>query len=164
MRGSPKRPLHFQAFSLIGVMVAIVIIGLSVTAMMTLLASGTKAQAEAVRISTAIRLAQNIHEYALTLNHNFSLSTTGTTLHTFRPGSTYTTVIDASGQTINDSSFASWTQYMKITPLDPKTLLPVTVTQDRDWGWRPKLLVVEVSRNGAVVYSQSWVLAPALQS
>ena len=54
---------------MISVMIAIVIIGVSVTAMMTHLASGTKAQAEAVRVSTGIRLAQNIHEYALTLDH-----------------------------------------------------------------------------------------------
>lgn len=164
MRESPKRALSVHAFSLISVMVAMVIVGLSVTAIMTLLASSTKANVEAVRMSTGIRLATNIHEYALTLNHNFTVSTTGTTLHSFLPGHTYSTVIDSSGQAITDSSFSGWTQYLKVTPLNPTTLQPVTVTDDGDWGWRPKLLLVEVSRNGAVVYSQSWILAPALQS
>lgn len=145
-------------------MIAMVIIGVAVTAMMTLLASGTKAQGEATKISTGIRLAQNLHEYALSLNHNFSLSVTGITLHSFLNGSNFTTVIDASGEAISDGSFSGWTQYAQVTPLNPTTLQPVTVTQDKDWGWRPKLLVVKVSRNGVVVYSQSWILAPALQS
>ena len=140
---------------MISVMVAIVIIGVSVTAMMTLLASDTKAQAEAIRISTGIRLAQNIHEYSLTLDH------TATGLKLLPPS--YTTVIDASGEAIKDNPFPGWTQYSQVTPLHEATLEPLTYAiSDDDWSWRPKLLVVDVRRNNVVVYSQSWILAPVL--
>jgi type II secretory pathway pseudopilin PulG len=152
------------AFALLDVMIAVMIVGVATTAMMSLFAAGTQAHGTASKYSVSIRLAQNMHEYALTLSHNYVIPATGTTLNTFVNGTTYSPVIDSSGNALTDSVFSGWSQYTQVTPLDPTTLQPVTVTQQSDWAWRPKRLMVTIKRNGAAVYTQRWIPAPPLQS
>jgi hypothetical protein len=132
--------------------------------MMSLFAAGTQAQGTAGKCSVSIRLAQNMHEYALTLSHNYVIPATGTTLHTFVSGTTYSPVIDSSGNALTDSDFSGWSQYVQVTPLNPATLKSVTVTQESDWAWRPKCLTVTIKHNNVAVYTQRWILAPPLQS
>lgn len=62
MRGSPKRPLHFQGFSLIGVCLAMIVVGLGVSAIMMLLGTATQHTSASGRMTLITNLANNMQE------------------------------------------------------------------------------------------------------
>lgn len=57
-----------RGFTFIDIMGAVLIIGTAIAAVMNFLASSTSAHATTGRMSTAIVLANNLHEYALSLD------------------------------------------------------------------------------------------------
>jgi type II secretory pathway pseudopilin PulG len=157
----PSCAHHRSGFMLVDAMVAVVIVGLAIPAMMVFLASGSRAQNEAAQTATAIRLAQNIHEFALTLSH---APVTGAAINDLGDlsGKSFGPPADSSGLSLSDSALGNWSQRAEVVDVDPETLLPVlpaAITASM-----PKQLTVTVKRGTSTVVTQQWLLAPNLEN
>lgn len=159
-----------RGFSLISLMMAMVIMTLVVVATVQLMAAMTMTNRQTTPLTQAIFLANNVHEYAMTLavkdpngayTHAFlappncldvhDLDTTGQTPQ-------YVSCIDVQGNPLTSADYTKWTQKRTVTSFD--LAAPNTVATDSDTNAR--LLTVEIRCNGTTVYTTTWVFAPTL--
>lgn len=107
-----SRRTRSGGFTLIEAALVIIIIGTGVVAMMELMATGTRANSESAERVTALTLARNVREHALTLSYDQARALSG---RTFSPP------IDADGAAL--SGFDGWQQTVQVQPVDPADLL-----------------------------------------
>jgi Tfp pilus assembly protein PilV len=156
---SPRR-----GFSLLETGLATIVIGVGVTAIVQLLAKGTISNLNGADLTTAVNLANNIHEltYGLTLvdpnNPNNWGPETGETLATYSHldcfnGQTFSPPIDTRRQTL--SSYTNWSQSIVVQKVD---INRVATTVPSTTSMPSARVTVSVSHLGQVLYSETWLV------
>ena len=133
------------------VMIAMIIVSTGVVAILQLFATGTPTNAAATRLMIATRLAQNVQEYARTLDENGIRNLNG---RVFEP------VIDS--QALEQANFTGWKQSVEIHTTRASDLslnLPISSTA----AGLPKRLIVTVLFHDEEVYKEHWILAPTIE-
>jgi type II secretory pathway pseudopilin PulG len=131
-------------FTLIEAAMATVIIGVAFTAMLQLIAAGTKANGEGTEMTTAINLAANIHEASVRVAYDDLFDLRGT----------QNPPVDARLHSI--TGMPGWQQVVEVSYVDENRLtLAVPDTQ-----YEPTVrITVIIQRNGQEVYRTSWLMA-----
>lgn len=156
-----------RGFTLVEAAIATVIIGLGTVAMMALLAAGTNSNLQTGQLTTAVDLANNIHELSTQLPY----PTTGTwdmpggqTIAnifsagnvSWLDGQTFSPPIDATATAINGMS--TWSQGVTVDNVDPTSsgfpaLTPNSISNPMS------RVTVSIFHNGNQVYQTSWLVA-----
>jgi len=159
-----------RGFTLIDVLGALLIIGVGVAAVMHFIARSTAANASSGRLGVATVLANNIHEYALSLDPSVlpqSLPTPPAYLLQL-DGKTFNPPIDGQGDSITDMADPAtgkslWSQAATVVAVSRGKLgsgvsqqNPVTPTSTN-----LRRLTVVVSYNNKPVYSATWMVSPS---
>jgi type II secretory pathway pseudopilin PulG len=147
LRLSRQRPGSRQAFTLIEAAIVTVIVGVGIMAMLELLAAGSMANGASAELTTAMGLASNIHEMSLGVEYANVM-----TLNNL----SYQPPVDAKKITITDSSLAQWRQQVTVNYLDRHLITSTVPNTQIEPAAR---ITVTVSRNGAPVYTTSWLAA-----
>ena len=164
---TPARPRR-GGFTLIETAMVMTLIGLGVLAMLELLAAGSVSNAYGTEMTTAVHLANNVHEISLGLA--FKDPENPTVWNTKEPGGilAYDNVMDLDGTSFSPPldvrrqsmpDYGGWGQRVKVE----------SVAEDYIASTRPNTLdeptvrvTVTVFRNGRDVYTTSWLaVAPA---
>jgi prepilin-type N-terminal cleavage/methylation domain-containing protein len=155
---SPRRR---SGFTLIESALAMVIIGVGVVGMLQLLAAGSMANGEATELTTAVNLANNIHEIMVGLSTFDPVNPTIWSKQ--RALATYNDVISFNGDTysppvdVNRNSIAgmgAWSQSVSVQTVAYSQL----TTLETDDATQPAVRVtVSIVHNGRPVYQTSWV-------
>jgi Tfp pilus assembly protein PilV len=133
---TPKyRPLaarrRSRGFTLVEAALTMVIIGTGVVAMLQLLAAGTMSNSSAAELTTAVQLANNIHEVALALPFKCPTNLTSTTFKDAGDPTNYTYLWDLNGDSYNPprdirrikiDTYPTWTQQVTVQSVDPTNL------------------------------------------
>lgn len=139
------RQRRSRGFTLVEAATATVIIGVAFTALLQLLAVGTVSNQEGAELTTAVHLANNIHEAALRVKYPDLRATLERT---------YSPAVDARLQAV--SGLTGWSQVVDVSYVD-ESMLTNTVP---DTQVEPTSRVtVVVMRNGKQVYRTSWLAA-----
>jgi type II secretory pathway pseudopilin PulG len=156
-----RNPTSRSGFALLDVMIAVVLVGISITALVQSLAAGTNANGGAANVSTALTLARNIHEYALSHMQQDAKTGWGWTtvsgiasLNNAHYGGTNGSVVDSTGAQI--SGYTGWEQKVQVYGV---TFGAVATNQGSIVSNQPVRLVVTICYQGKVVCSQSWIMA-----
>lgn len=160
-RRAPKRP---RGFTLVEAALTMVIIGTGVVATLQLLAAGTMSNAAGTELTTAVNLANNVHEIALALPFTCPTNPTSTTFKDSGGPANYTYVWDMNGDTYSPpldirrntiGNYSSWSQVVTIQSVDPKNLdalRPNSVTLPT------ARLTVQVLHGTKKVYKATWLI------
>jgi prepilin-type N-terminal cleavage/methylation domain-containing protein len=132
-----------RGFTLLEAMLATVIIGVGVCAMVQLLATGTMSNLEGAELTTGMNLARNVREKCLSINFANMTALNGTV---------YNPAIDSTGASV--SGISNWTQTVSVTPVDPDRLT-LSITDSSPSAIRA---TVTVKHNGNKVYDLSWYM------
>jgi hypothetical protein len=121
------------------------VVGLSCAALMQLLTAGTVANAESAELTSAVNLANNVHEATLGMTYVQVVNLNA---------KTYAPPVDSRMRPVADLG-SSWSQRVTVTYVDPNNL-PSSAGN----GVQPTARVtVAVSHNNNVVYTTRWVVA-----
>jgi len=126
LRPCPKR----GGFTLMEVAVATIIIGVGLTALMTTLRAGTSTNAASTKMSTALFLAQNIHEWTRKLPYedivlvSHATSTTEPASIQELNGRTFQGPRDGNGGIISD--LPGWSQTIRMELRESGNLIPTS--------------------------------------
>jgi type II secretory pathway pseudopilin PulG len=149
-------------FTLLEVGLATMIIGLGVMAVLQLAAKLTVSQDNAVDVTQAINLANNIHELFFNLHFADPVTPThwgpesGETLATYNDnddfdGSVFSPPIDTERNTI--SNLTNWSQSISVQSVDPNSITSTvpdgTTSMER--------ITVTIQHQGQTVYTESWL-------
>jgi len=153
-----------RGFTLMEAAMVTVIVGVGTVGTLQLMAAGSVSSRDAVRLTTAVNLAKNIHELTMPLpvRDKVSFDHWGTedgesTVGAYDDlddfdGREFSPPLDARRQPI--TSLDGWKQTITVDNLDPDRLTLV-VPKGTSRAYR---LTVSVSRNGQGVLDQSWVV------
>lgn len=150
-----------------------VIVGTGVMALLQLIAAGTMVNASGTNLTTAVNLANNIHEISLGLPIQNSSNTLPITKESGPPtgytrlwsmnGDTYSPPLDVTRQPI--ASYSNWSQIVTINSVDWNN---VTGVRPNNNGVDPNnasvpydpmaRLTVVIKHNNQVVYQTSWLI------
>lgn len=154
-----------RGFTLLETGLATIIIGLAVTSLMQLLAKGTVLNIEGADLTTAINLANNVHEltYGLTFvdpnNPTNWGPEGGETLATYShlddfSSQTFSPPIDARRQSL--ANYGNWTQVVTASKVDINRL---TTGVPNSTVMPAAKVTVTILHFGNAVYSESWLIA-----
>jgi type II secretory pathway pseudopilin PulG len=158
-----------RGFVMIDLLIATVIIGLAVMALMQLAAVGTESNRETVKLTMAMQLADNVHEFArmLSLTRNTSgnfVRPTGIQPSDaafnnvcYLDGFSFTSPIDADGNYLANG-VSGYSIRCTVTSFEPKA--PATAVSPTNTNVRR--LTVYVDLNGKNVHSETWMMAPTV--
>lgn len=153
-----------RAFTLMETGLATIIIGVGVTSLVQLLAKGTISNLAGADLTTAVNLANNIHEMTYGLSFADPVTPThwgpesGETLATYNDiddfdGRTFSPPIDARRQSL--TNFSNWSQTVAVQKVDVNRL----VTAVPNGTVMPTLRVtVTVQHVGQTVYAETWLI------
>jgi Tfp pilus assembly protein PilV len=145
----PQRPRRLSrgGFTLLEASLATTIIGVGFLAALTLIAAGTRTNAEGAEQTTGMNLARAIREATLPMSFTAIRALDKTT---------YSPPVDSRGVTIND--LKNWQQKITVTAVTP-TQLTQDIVDVNGTACRVK---VSVRHNGNKVAEMSWyIFAPA---
>ncbi|HXE51711.1 MAG TPA: prepilin-type N-terminal cleavage/methylation domain-containing protein [Tepidisphaeraceae bacterium] len=158
MRGAVRR-----GFTLVEASMAMVIISVGVMAMLQLLAAGTVSNEDGAELTTAVNLANNIHEISLWLafqdtNNPGSPTTKETSPANYNDiwdmnGDTYSPPLDVSRNSI--ATYGNWAQQVTVSTVDPNN---VTATRPNDPTQPTARVTVIITHRGKQVYQASWLI------
>lgn len=154
-----------RGFTLLETALTTVIIGTGVIALIQLLAAGTMSNGSATELTTAVNLANNIHEIALALpfiNPNNPTSTTSGGATTFNylwdlNGNSYSPPLDIRKNAIN--TYSNWSQVVTVNSVDQTNLTAIRPNGVPPTGQPTARLTVVISHHGKAVYQASWLIA-----
>jgi len=161
-RAQPRRP---RGFTLVEAALTMVIIGTGVLAMLQLLAAGTMSNGAATELTTAVNLANNVHEIALALPFTCPANPTSTTFKDTGGPANYTYVWDMNGDTYSPpldirrnsiSGYSNWSQKVTIQSVDPQNLDALRPNSVALPTARLTVLIVHGTRT---VYKATWLIA-----
>src|SRR5688572_14180125 len=133
-----------KGFTMMEASMATVIIGVGFVALLELLAAGTGANARSAELTTALNLANNIHEAAVRTEY----------ADVFTLEATHDPAVD--GELATLEGMAGWSQVVDVSYVNPN-LLTADVPDEQD---EPTArITVTVRRNGTAVYTTSWLVA-----
>lgn len=149
-RRTPRR-----AFTLIETSVAMVIVTVAITAMCELLAAGTNANVAGNELTTAVNLANTIHEIArapLNADADGVVARIRQNLWDER-GHIFSPAIDGRGSPLAD--FPNWQQRVTIEPVDESDICAASHTPRATPTAR---LRVSIYHDGRPIHSASWLI------
>ena len=141
-----------------------VIIGTGVVAMLQLLAAGTMSNSSAAELTTAVQLANNVHEIALALPFTCPTNPTSTTFKDTGGPANYTYLWDLNGDSYKPpldirrnsiNAYSTWTQQVTVQSVDPTNLdavRPNSVTLPT------ARLTVVILHNKKQLYKATWLI------
>jgi type II secretory pathway pseudopilin PulG len=157
------RPTLRRAFTLVETGLAIVIIGTGVMALLQLLAAGSMVNQGGAELTTAVNLANNIHEISIglpfrnpTTPSSLAKDSGGPTAYTYlwdMNGDTYSPPLDVRRNPI--SIYANWSQQVTINTVDPNS---VSGVRPNDPTIPTAKVAVVIRHNTKVVYQASWLV------
>lgn len=140
-----------------------VIIGVGVMALLQLLAAGTLSNSSGAELTTAVNLANNIHEISLWLPFQKPGNPTslqkdagGPTAYTYLwdlNGDTYSPPLDCSRNPI--STYTNWSQQVTVSTVDPTN---VTAVRPNDPSQPTARVTVTVTHGAKQIYQASWLV------
>jgi type II secretory pathway pseudopilin PulG len=140
-------------FTLVEAAIVTAIVGFCIVGVLQLMAAGTMANTEAAESTTAMGLAGNIHERALTVKYQ-NLFTTFKNKTYGSPGGSTTGPIDGKGNTITD--LPGWQQVVDIKYVNANAItVDVPDTQVEPLA----RITVTINRNGRPVFRSTWIAA-----
>lgn len=158
-----KRRRSRRGFTLVETALAMVIIATGVVSLQQLLAAGSQVNEGGAEMTTAVNLANNVHEISIGLP--FQNPTNPTTLAKDSGGPTaYTYLWDMNGDTYSPpldvtrnpiSVYSGWSQQVTITSVSPTN---VTSERANDPTVPTAKVAVVITHNGTVVYQTSWLI------
>lgn len=142
----PKRARR-RGFSYLDVMVAVVIVGVAIVALMQSMTTSTTVNGSARELSVAVNLTRHVHERAMSL---------GMSQVDALDGQTFTTPIGSDGKPL--AGYTGWEQKVLVYKAEPTNDLEANAAS----GSTSKIrrIVVEATYKGEVVHRESWLLAP----
>ena len=153
-----------QGFTLIDVLGAIVIVGTAIVATMSWMASGTMANAQTGRMSVAVVLANNVHEYALTLDPGKPANAVPTasprTLVLHLDGGIFPIPITSQGVPLAAADMPGWSLSTAVASCpvsDLTSASPLTFATTKEIDLRR--LTVTVNYQNKAIYSAVWLLS-----
>lgn len=159
----PKRTR--RGFTLVEAALTMVIVGTGVMALLQLLAAGTMSNSTATELTTAINLANNVHEIALSLPFTSTTNPTSTTFKDSGGPTNYTYLWDMNGDTYSPplniqrtaiGTYSNWSQVVTINSVDPTNL---TAIRPNSVTLPTARVTVVILHHGKTVYQTSWVIA-----
>ena len=141
-------------------MVAMIIISTAIAAVMNFMASSTTAHGKTGQLSIAMVLANNLHEYALSLDPGLPPTGTPTSITCVLQldGRTFSPPLDARGVAIGDMT--GWSQKVAVVSVqrgDLTAATPVAATASN-----LRRLQVVIFYNNRTVYVANWLIAPSI--
>ena len=148
-----------------------VIVGTGVMALLELLAAGTMSNAGGTSLTTAVNLANNIHEISIGLPFQNPGNPASMAKESGPPtnyhyvwdmnGDSYSPPLDVTRQPIN--SYSNWSQNVTINTVDPTNVTAVRPNNnntDPTQGpvYPTARLTVVIMHNGHAVYQTSWLI------
>jgi Tfp pilus assembly protein PilV len=169
----PKTPRRIvrRGFTLVEAALAMVIVGTGVMALLQLIASGTMINASGANLTTAVNLANNVHEISLGLplqNSSNSLPIskesgppTGYTRLWSMNGDTYSPPLDVTRHPI--TSYSTWSQNVTISTVDPTNVTAArpnnnNIDPSKGPTYPAARLTVVIKHNQQTVYRTSWLI------
>jgi prepilin-type N-terminal cleavage/methylation domain-containing protein len=152
-----------RGFTLVETALAMVIVGVGVVSLLQLLAAGTMVNSGGTELTTAVNLANTIHEISISLPFQNPSSPTslakdsgGPTAYTYlwdMNGDTYSPPLDVRRQPI--TKYSTWSQKVTITTVDPNN---VTAVRPNDPTVPTARVTVVITHNNREVYQASWLI------
>lgn len=142
---------------------AMVIISVGVMAMLQLLAAGTVSNEDGAELTTAVNLANNVHEISLWLAFNDPTNGSSPSTKESSPAN-YNDIWDMNGDTYSPpldvtrvpiAGYSNWSQQVTVSTVDPNN---VTATRPNDPTQPTARVSVTVSHHGKQVYQASWLI------
>jgi type II secretory pathway pseudopilin PulG len=159
----PKRTR--RGFTLVEAALTMVIIGTGVMALLQLLAAGTMSNSTATELTTAVNLANNVHEIAISLPFTSAANPNSTTFKDAGGPANYTYLWDMNGDTYSPpldvrrnpiTLYSNWSQVVTINSVDPTNL---TAVRPNSTSLPTARLTVQILHHGKSVYQTSWLIA-----
>ena len=145
--------LRRRGFTLVEAAIVTAIVGFCIVGVLELMAAGTMANTDAAETTTAMGLASNIHERALSVKYQ-DIFTTFNDKSYGPPVSGVGGPIDGKGNALTD--MAGWQQVVDIKYVDPNALtVDVPDTQEEPMA----RITVSIVRNSKLVFTTSWFAA-----
>ncbi len=158
-----------RGFTFIEVAISTAIIGIGTAALMTLMGASTKSNAGAADLTTAMNLANNIHELTERLSYTDGAwgMDNGETIATcnsvddlagLRLGANGTSVVDALGKampTAPGMDWTGWQQQIDLALVDP-TNVQQTLNSTDTTNNNVMRVTCTITRNGNQIYQQAW--------
>lgn len=154
-----------RGFTLVEAALTMVIVGTGVMALLQLLAAGTMSNSTATELTTAINLANNVHEIAISLPFTNSANPTSTTFKDSGGPTSYTYLWDMNGDTYSPpldiqrhpiSIYSNWSQVVTVNSVDPTNL---TAIRPNSTSLPTARVTVVILHHGKTVYQTSWLIA-----
>lgn len=157
-----RRPRRL-GFTLVEAALAMVIVGTGVMALLQLLAAGTMTNASGTTLTTAVNLANNIHEITIGMPFqkpgnpgSLAKDSGGPTAYTYlwdMNGDTYSPPLDVRRNPI--TTYSTWSQKVTINTVDPTN---VTAARPNDPTVATARVTVVITHNSQTVYQASWLI------
>lgn len=153
-----------RGFSLIDVMIAVTVTGVGVSATVCAVGETSKSSVVSAELTTAVNLAQQVHEFAMSLPHANPDGSLGK--RTSSDPATFNDIYDLhnwnSIRVVNSSGammdgFGKWQQCVTVYGVDPDHPQTNLASPTRAG---LKRVVAVIRHNGGVVHTESWFLAP----
>lgn len=154
-----------RGFTLLEAALATMIVGTGVVALLQLLAAGTMSTEAGTELTTAVNLANNIHEISVYLPFNDPGSGGSTTTKEAGGPGNYNDIWDLNGDTYSPpldarrqpiSGYSNWAQQVTVQSVAPDNL---TVTRPNSVTIPTARVTVTITHNGRTIYSESWIVA-----
>ncbi|HEY8749251.1 MAG TPA: hypothetical protein VIM11_14810 [Tepidisphaeraceae bacterium] len=161
----PCRAQRRPGFTLVEAALTMVIIGTGVVAMLQLLAAGTMSNGAAAELTTAVNLANNVHEIAIALPFKSTTNPTSTTFKDTGGPANYTYLWDLNGDSYSPpldirrnaiTAYAAWTQNVTVQSVDPRNL---DAPRPNDITLPTARVSVVIKHGTKTVYKASWLIA-----
>jgi type II secretory pathway pseudopilin PulG len=135
-----------RGFTLVEAAFVTAVVGIAITALLSLLAAGTIASRESSELTTAINLVNNLHEASLTITYSQVMALNN---------ANYSPPVDSNLQSITALG-STWKQHIDVYYIDPTNLnggsTGVTVQSTAR-------MIVTIYHNNIVLYTAQWVVS-----
>lgn len=146
-------------FTLIEAAIVTAIVGIGIVAMLELLAAGTMANNDSTELTTAMNLAQNIHEMSLGIKYTDIMTLDGRSWSPpvdgqLRFNTATPPAVTSYGNAI--SNLPNWRQTISVDYVDPDR---ITMTVPKTQVEPTARIQVTITHNNTIIYQTAWLAA-----